>query len=135
MWIGGREGQRSQLHLCSPHELGDREEGVIAAMLAAIIVLTSPGEYFLGFDRNVYPGDDKLPVLRQHFAFTGYWLGNPPGEKSNTWAGKRQKLQEAGFGFLLLFNSRSSTVLERGKPEMLGKSDGSAASQSAQREG
>jgi hypothetical protein len=34
---------------------------------------------YLGFDRNVYPGDDALPVLRKTFVFAGYWLGPPPG--------------------------------------------------------
>src|SRR5690242_21044260 len=34
---------------------------------------------YLGFDRNVYPGDESLPILRKHFAYSGYWLNNPPG--------------------------------------------------------
>lgn len=38
---------------------------------------------FVGFDRNDYPGDDSLPVLRQTFVFAGYWLSPPPGAKSN----------------------------------------------------
>src|SRR5579875_2705389 len=33
-----------------------------------------------GFDRNDYPGDDAMLSLRASFAFTGYWLTNPPGE-------------------------------------------------------
>src|ERR1700761_7559698 len=61
---------------------------------------------YLGFDRNDYPGDGVLPVLRQTFSFAGYWLNAPPGETSNTWRGKRQILQSNGFGFLVLFNGR-----------------------------
>ena len=45
---------------------------------------------FLGFDRNIYPGDDALPILRETFAYSGFWLGPPPGEKINTWKGKRE---------------------------------------------
>ena len=36
----------------------------------------------IGFDSNDYPGDDALPILRRHFAFAGYWLTNPPGERT-----------------------------------------------------
>jgi hypothetical protein len=36
---------------------------------------------YLGFDRNTYPGDANLKALHQTFAYTGYWLNNPPGEK------------------------------------------------------
>ncbi len=36
---------------------------------------------YLGFDRNDYPGDGNLPALRKSFAFTGFWLNNPPGEQ------------------------------------------------------
>ena len=68
---------------------------------------------YLGFDRNVYPGDEKLSTLHAHFSYTGYWLSNPPGEKSNSWTGKRRLLDAAGFGFLLLFNGRSSEALRR----------------------
>src|SRR5579864_7153457 len=61
---------------------------------------------FLGFDRNNYPGDQNLKVLRQTFAYTGFWLNLPPSATINTWSGKRPTLQSAGFGFLVLFNGR-----------------------------
>jgi hypothetical protein len=91
---------------------------------------------YLGFDRNEYPGDANLKVLRQTFAFTGYWLNTPPSARTNTWSGKRQKLQAAGFGFLVLFNGRLFSELKSvsygGK---LGKSDARAAAAGARREG
>jgi hypothetical protein len=64
--------------------------------------------YYLGFDRNTYPGDDALPLLRRTFSFASYWLGAPPGEKRSSWTGKRKLLQQQGFGFILLFNARGS---------------------------
>jgi hypothetical protein len=91
---------------------------------------------YLGFDRNDYPGDENLKVLRQTFSYAGFWLNRPPGEKANTWAGKRRALESAGFGFLVLFNRRLfaglKTVANAGK---LGKADGQAAIAAAQREG
>ncbi len=91
---------------------------------------------YLGFDRNDYPGDANLRLLRRTFSYAGFWLNRAPGEKTNTWAGKRQALQSAGFGFLVLFNGRLfsqlKTVSSAGK---LGKSDAEAAVASAWREG
>src|SRR5271157_1820313 len=66
---------------------------------------------YLGFDLNEYPGDDALPVLRKTFSFTSYWLGPPPGEKRNSWQGKRPLLKSQGFGFVVLFNARASRTL------------------------
>ena len=62
---------------------------------------------YIGFDRNDYPGDSNLKILRQTFSYSGYWLNNPPGAKTNSWRGKRKALQAAGFGFLVLFNGRT----------------------------
>jgi hypothetical protein len=91
---------------------------------------------YLGFDRNDYPGDANLRLIRQTFSYACFWLNRAPGEKTNTWAGKRQALQSVGFGFLVLFNGRLfsqlKTVSSAGK---LGKSDAEAAVASARREG
>src|SRR5712692_7294454 len=70
---------------------------------------------YLGFDRNIYPRDAALPVLRKTFAFTSYWLGPPPGEKTNTWHGKRELLRSQGFGFLVLYRGPESRELDRVK--------------------
>src|SRR5260370_28660466 len=68
---------------------------------------------YLGFVRNIYPGDEALPILRKTFAFTGYWLGPPPGEKSNSWSGKRELLRKQGFGFVVLFRGREENDLKK----------------------
>ncbi len=92
---------------------------------------------FTGFDRNTYPGDDRLAELHQHFEFTGYWLNNPPGEQTNTWSGHRQRLLNAGFGFVVLFNGRLDAEIRHAHttPESLGKGDASNAIVAARREG
>jgi len=94
---------------------------------------------YLGFDRNDYPGDDALPALRHYFSFAGYWLNNPPGERVNTWQGKREALLSQGFGFLVLFNGRlDAEILKAEKsgtnPAALGQKDAGAAIASATRE-
>ena len=67
---------------------------------------------YLGFDRNIFPGKDALPVLRKTFAFSSYWLSSPLGEKTNTWLGQREVLRSQGFGFLLLYLGPESSELK-----------------------
>src|SRR5580704_10006098 len=91
---------------------------------------------YLGFDRNNYPGDQNLKVLRQTFSYTGFWLNHPPSATTNTWSGKRRTLQSAGFGFLVLFNGRLFDELKSvSYASKLGKSDAQAAVAAARREG
>jgi hypothetical protein len=97
---------------------------------------SAPAPAYLGFDRNGYPGDENLKQLRQTFTYSGFWLNPPPGEKVNTWAGKRTALQSAGFGFLVLFNGRLFSQLKTvANAARLGKADALGAVASAQREG
>jgi Domain of unknown function (DUF1906) len=93
----------------------------------------------IGFDSNDYPGDDALPLLRQHFAFAGYWLTNPPGAHRNGWLGKRDALLRNGFGFLVLANGKTDAEISRAKrtgttPAALGARDAAAAVAAAHRE-
>ena len=91
---------------------------------------------YLGFDRNDYPGDESLAMLRQIFSYTGYWLNAPPGSRTNNWQGKRELVESQGFGFLVLFNGRLYAELKNPSfAATLGKSDAAAAVASARREG
>lgn len=91
---------------------------------------------FLGFDRNEYPGDALLPALKKTFSYTSYWLNVPPGAVSNSWNGKRQLLQETGFGFLVLFNGRAYAELKRlSSASRIGTEDGKAAVKAALAQG
>jgi hypothetical protein len=95
----------------------------------------SPAGY-LGFDRNDYPGDSNLKILRQTFSYSGYWLNHPPGARTNSWTGKRQTLQFAGFGFLVLFNGRTyAEIKSAGDAANLGSADAATAVSAARAEG
>ena len=95
----------------------------------------APSLTYLGFDRNIYPGDATLRLLRQTFSFCGYWLNVPPGETSNTWQGKRQVLTSSGFGFLVLFNGRLERQLKSlSNSRTLGMRDAAVAVEAAKRE-
>jgi hypothetical protein len=98
------------------------------------------GGGYLGFDRNLYPGDQTLPAIAQRFSFVGYWLNNPPGMQSNTWTGKRLLLRSHNLGFLVLWNGRTDKeILEKAKggtsATAFGVADAHAAIQAAKREG
>src|SRR6202049_307878 len=83
---------------------------------------------YLGFNRNNYPGDQNLKILRQTFSYTGFWLNPPPSATTNTWRGKRRTLQSPGFGFLVLFNGRLFNELKSvSNASKLGKSDARVA--------
>jgi Domain of unknown function (DUF1906) len=142
-----------RLYLVHLASILDAEPGTIVSMsrlavrfvlITMFVVVTQgasvtqqePAYAYLGFDRNEYPGDENLKALRQTFSYAGFWLNHPPGEKTNTWVGKRQTLQSAGFGFLLLFNGRLYAELKTvSGAARLGKSDAQAAVASARREG
>jgi len=94
------------------------------------------GRSYVGFDRNEYPGDEALPLLRKSYSFASYWLSPPPGEKSNSWMGKRSVIQAHGFGFLLLFQGRTSSQLPYKKDSIeAGLADAQAAAAAARRDG
>ena len=91
---------------------------------------------YLGLDRNDYPGDASMATLHRTFAFTGYWLNNPPGANTNSWQGKRAALDKMGYGFLLLFNGREYAQLKAsGNAARVGTTDAAAAVRAAQNEG
>ena len=94
------------------------------------------GQAYLGMDRNEYPGDADMLALRKTFAFTGYWLNNPPGADRNSWKGKRASLQGMGYGFLILFNGREyKDLLASDDAAGVGTRDAVAAVQAASAEG
>jgi hypothetical protein len=123
----------------------------IARLLLAMAVCTCVGQRsgpanpdakpsYPGFDRNDYPGDGSLAALRKNFRYTSFWLNPPPGEKTNSWVGKRAILRRYGFGFLVLFNGRTyrelkAAALKGQSAGELGATDGRAALAAAARQG
>jgi hypothetical protein len=97
--------------------------------------ITHARKAYLGFDRNNYPGDATLPILRKTFSFCGYWLNAPPSALTDTWLGERHQLVRSGFGFLVLFNGRKYAEIQDRDPQALGHTDGLAAALAAGREG
>lgn len=106
-----------------------------AAAVCLLLTAASGQGTYLGFDRNDYPGDDNLKTLRQTFSYAGYWLNNPPGSTSNSWAGHRTAVESAGFGFLVLFNGRLYAELKTvANAQRLGKADALLSASTARRE-
>jgi Domain of unknown function (DUF1906) len=109
---------------------------LIIALAFSFSSASSFAQSYLGFDRNTYAGDANLKALHQTFSYTGYWLNNPPGERTNTWAGHRAAVESAGFGFVVLFNGRLYAELKSvARATKIGHSDAQAASSIAHHEG
>jgi Domain of unknown function (DUF1906) len=99
-------------------------------------LVATPERAYLGFDRNVCPSDASLSILRKIFAFSGYLLSPPPGEKTNTWFRKRELLRSQGFGFLVLYRGRDSSELKNEAiAKRFGMEDATAAASAANAEG
>ena len=109
----------------------------VAFLCLAPLCIGNPvkAETYFGFDRNEYPGDPLLLALHRSFAYTGYWLNNPPGDSGNTWTGKRAILKSNGFGFMVLYNGRLDAQLTGKDAAPLGRSDALDAISAAKREG
>lgn len=131
----GRRGERFKIEYMNRLWLVAAVLLFACASFSCVSLQAQSGTY-LGFDRNTYPGDGNLKALRQTFSYSGYWLNNPPGERTNSWAGHRAALESAGFGFLVLFNGRLYAELKSvANATKLGKSDAQAAAASARHEG
>lgn len=141
---GGRGGVQSRRPLS--HAVPWGRLILVTALIALCVTnFSAPAQQpatrnYVGFDANEYPGDALLPALRKQFAFTGYWLTNPPGADHNPWIGKRDILLRAGFGFLVVANGRLDKEIlaarKSGKfPAALAQRDASAAVAAAKREG
>ncbi|MGI4826722.1 MAG: glycoside hydrolase domain-containing protein [Janthinobacterium lividum] len=130
---------------CAPgHPAGAASVAADSPKSAADTIKSTTGQTpagdWVGFDRNDYPGDATMAAMHGTFAFTGYWLTNPPGENANTWVGKRNLLRAQGWGFLVLANGRiDKEILKAAKagtsPTAFGRKDAAIAVASAQREG
>ncbi|MGH9742109.1 MAG: glycoside hydrolase domain-containing protein [Candidatus Acidiferrum sp.] len=120
----------------------------LSLIAGALILLSSPARLrphpqgqqvqraYLGFDLNIFPGKDALPVLRKTFAFSGYWLSPPPGEKANTWLEMREVVRSQGFGFLLLYLGPETRKLRNdAEARAKGDLDARKAAAAATREG
>lgn len=137
--------RRYALHELDILFVNSRVFAALAALLLLVATLfassvSTPEEtaphFYLGFDRNVYPGDAALPILRKTFAYSSYWLSPPPGEKSNTWIGKRELLRSLGFGFLVLYRGPDSSELKtEATAKERGTREGEEAAASAKAEG
>ena len=122
------------------YKMQSMRRALLALLLLGFAGAGKAQHAYPGFDRNDYPGDAALPVLRKVFRYTGYWLNNPPEERRNSWTGKRSLLKHEGFGFLVLFNGRTDVELKDAASKgtsaaTLGALDGNAAVAAAAREG
>lgn len=139
---------RNDLVVVSPEMISSKRLPAVAAVLVTVLSWSGSGcrdkrqaegvqgetKVHLGFDRNEYPGDAAIPILRKSFSFAGYWLTPPPNTSQNTWVGRRRILEEQGFGFVLLARGRAASTVETHAQEN-GIADAREAAKNAKQEG
>jgi hypothetical protein len=61
----------------------------------------------LGFDTYAYPGDEAMKAWRDEdgapYEWVGYYLPSAPCHKGTSWEGKRQTLNEMGWGLAVIY--------------------------------
>jgi len=59
---------------------------------------------FLGFDTNVYPGDEAMRQWKAEspYEWVGYYLP-APCHKDDSWSGKRETLERMGWGLAVIY--------------------------------
>jgi Domain of unknown function (DUF1906) len=76
--------------------------GGAVAQLASSTSRSSHGH--LGFDTNVYPGDNAMDAWRRagEYEWVGYYLG-APCHSDDSWSGKRAQLVRSGWGLAVIY--------------------------------
>lgn len=86
-----------------PAALADASVNVAAA---AGVPGTERSGRHLGFDTYAYPGDKAMQAWRADgspYEWVGYYLPAAPCHKGTTWAGKRQRLLDMGWGIAVVY--------------------------------
>jgi hypothetical protein len=62
---------------------------------------------WLGFDTHTYPGDEKMRAWKNAkdapYSWVGYYLPAAPCHKGTSWRGKRETLQQMGWGVAVVY--------------------------------
>lgn len=78
---------------------------VATASEAALRLAEREGKH-LGFDTYAYPGDEAMRAWRTAavpYEWVGYYLPTTPCHKGSTWAGKRERLANMGWGMAVVY--------------------------------
>lgn len=82
-------------------ELTDAPAAISGAVARTV---ANVAESHLGFDTNVYPGDDAMRAWRRDgtYEWVGYYLP-APCHKDDSWSGRRQHLIDNGWGLAVIY--------------------------------
>lgn len=82
-------------------ELADASTAISAAVTSVASRVTAS---HLGFDTNIYPGDDAMSAWKRSgtYEWVGYYLP-APCHKDDSWSGRRQHLIDNGWGLAVIY--------------------------------
>lgn len=90
------------------HTVANPVDAITEAVVDASDKITSnlrAGKH-LGFDTYAYPGDQAMLAWRRDgapYEWVGYYLPSAPCHKGTTWAGKRERLADMGWGVAVIY--------------------------------
>lgn len=88
------------------------------AEVPARLAAATDDESHLGFDTNKYPGDDAMRAWKHDdspYEWVGYYLP-APCHKDESWSGKRQTLQDMGWGLAVVYVGQQTWGRTPGQP-------------------
>jgi hypothetical protein len=93
--------QLAQRPLAATVELADVPSAIGDAVQRAASHMTGS---HLGFDTNLYPGDNAMEAWRQSgdYEWVGYYL-KAPCHSDNSWSGTRERLVNQGWGLAVIY--------------------------------
>src|SRR5262245_17566052 len=67
-------------------------------------LIPKPKTSYVGFDTNIYPGDNAMDAWKRSGAYdwVGYYL-SAPCHKDDSWSGKRARLTKSGWGLAVIY--------------------------------
>jgi hypothetical protein len=85
----------------APLELADASSAISDAVEH---VASNVNASHLGFDTNIYPGDDAMVAWKRsgEYEWVGYYL-KAPCHGDNSWSGTRERLVDQGWGLAVIF--------------------------------
>ena len=84
----------------------------------AILANEVVGPSYLGFDTGTYPGDKAMRAWRSGnspYSWAGYYLQSP-SHQDDCWMGKRQTLDDMGYGLAVLYVGQQTWGRRPGAP-------------------
>lgn len=94
----------------------------IPSAAVSALVRHDTSDSYLGFDTNVYPGDQTMRAWKDEgpYQWVGYYLP-APCHRDGSWAGQRETLTNMGWGLAVIYVGQQTWGKRPGEPHVVTK--------------